>query len=168
MKAITIASLALVALVGSTQVLAQARSRDEVKAELAEARRSGNLLVPGEAGLPLNQLLPNLYPSVPPAIGKTTEEARRELAEALRSGEILAGGELVHYRYEERPDLYPQVAAAPGKTREGVKAELFAAIATGDVIAGGELGLKQNELNPQHFRTTMLARNPLDILRASR
>ena len=86
MKVITIASLALVALVGSTQALAQAKTRDEVKAEFAEARRTGNLLAPGEAGVPLNQLFPNLYPSVPPVVGKTKEEAKRELADAIRNG----------------------------------------------------------------------------------
>src|SRR5688500_8688151 len=59
MKLLTIASAALIAVAGSTQAMADsARTRAEVKAELAEAIRTGDIIGSGESGLRLNQLHP--------------------------------------------------------------------------------------------------------------
>ena len=103
--------------VGNAHAPAQpGKSRAEVKAELAEALRTGNILAPGESGLLLNQAYPNLYPAVPRPVGKSREEAKRELAQAIRNGEILTSGEVLRYQYEVRPDLYPRFAQAPRKT----------------------------------------------------
>ena len=44
-----------------TEALAFGKSREQVKAELAEALRTGNIMADGETGLKLNQLYPQRY-----------------------------------------------------------------------------------------------------------
>ena len=148
MKLRILLSIGLLSATVASQAPAQgALSVAQVRAELAEARRTGELLGAGELGLPLNQLHPHSYPSVPQAAGKSRDQVKAELAEALRTGDIVAGES--SYRLNEiHPNLYPPVVMAQGKTREEAKQELADALASGDIIAGGELGLKRNELFP--------------------
>jgi len=121
------------------------KSREQVKAELAEAQRNGQVLATGEAGLTLNDLNPQRYSATSAAAGKTREQVKAELAQALRNGELLAAGEAA----PERPAA-PLLAGA--KTREQVKAELAEAQRNGDVLAAGEGGLTLREEHPQRYR----------------
>lgn len=53
-------------------------TREEVKADLAEAMRTGNMLA-GEDGKLLNEVYPNNYPAPPEAPAKTRDQVRAEL-----------------------------------------------------------------------------------------
>ncbi len=66
------------------------KSRAEVRAELADATRTGDV-VTGEFGFPRNQIWPALYPAQHESPGKTREEVRAELDEAGRTGDIITG-----------------------------------------------------------------------------
>ena len=41
--------------------MAAGKTREQVKAELAEATRTGDIIAPGESGLKLNELYPQRY-----------------------------------------------------------------------------------------------------------
>lgn len=64
------------------------KTRDQVRAELVEAQRTGDILAFGNSGKNLNELYPNRYPVKAVAQGKTREQVRAELAQAQRSGEF--------------------------------------------------------------------------------
>jgi Domain of unknown function (DUF4148) len=145
----TLGSLLLLAAFGS-HANAQL-TREQVKAELAEAIRTGDMPVGGESDLKLNQLYPDRYPAKPALVGKTREQVRAELAEAIRTGNVLADGESGLLRNEVDPARYPAKATYVGKTREQVKAELAEAIRTGDMPAGGESVLMLYEMYPQRY-----------------
>ena len=124
------------------------KTREQVKAELAEAIRTGDIVV-GEGGEKANELYPSRYPAKPAVQGKTREQVKAELAEAIRTGDIVVGegGEKANELY---PSRYPAKPAVQGKTREQVKAELAEAIRTGDIVVG-EGGEKANELYPSRY-----------------
>ncbi|KRC01314.1 hypothetical protein ASE11_06810 [Hydrogenophaga sp. Root209] len=61
-------------------------TRAQVKAELAEAIRTGNVLADSETGLKLNEINPSNYPAKPGQTGKTRAQVRAELDEARRLG----------------------------------------------------------------------------------
>jgi Domain of unknown function (DUF4148) len=135
-------------------------TRAQVKAELAEAMRTGNMLAAGESGLTLRELNPQRYPSPVVAQGRTRAQVKQELAEATRTGDIIANDESGLTAYEEHPQLYPARATVVGKTRTQVKTELAQAIQTGDMLANDESGLRLNEEHPQRYaraRATMAA-----------
>lgn len=148
MKSSTIAGIvmALGALAAQTQ--AHAITRAQVRMELADAIRSGDI-VTGESSLSRRELFPQRYPAVT-AVGKTRAQVQAELAEAIRNGDI-ASGEGSLTRRELFPQRYPAAAPVAGKSREQVKAELAEAIRSGDVIANGETGLKFNEIQPSLY-----------------
>lgn len=161
MKLRSIISIGLIVVVGTHQALAQeGKSRAQVRAELDEAIHKGDILAPGELGIPLNQLRPNSYPRVSQAPGKSREQVKSELMDAIRTGDIIAG-EASFNLNEAHPNLYPPVAMLPGKTREEVKSELAEAVRTGDILAGGELSLRLNELYPWQYRSRALAGSPI-------
>ena len=62
------------------------KTREQVKAELAEAIRTGDISY-GETGQKLNELFPHQYPAKPVVQGKTRDQVKAELAEAARSGQ---------------------------------------------------------------------------------
>ncbi|MBS3996701.1 MAG: DUF4148 domain-containing protein [Hydrogenophaga sp.] len=145
---------------------AQAKTREQVRAELAQAQRNGDLIADGETGLRFNQVSPHLYSQATvAAVGKTRADVKAELAEARRNGDLIANGE-TGQRFNQ---LYPQSYAATrtaapagealsqGKTRAQVKAELAQAVRNGDVIADGESGLRYNELFPSRYPQPTLA-----------
>lgn len=109
------------------------KTREQAKAELLEAIRTGNIVVGGEASQKANEMYPGLYPAKPVAQGKTREQVKAELAEAIRTGNIIAGGEAGQKANEMFPGLYPAKPVVQGKNREQVKAELQAAIRTGQM-----------------------------------
>jgi hypothetical protein len=155
----------------ATQAGAQtALTRDQVKAELAEALRTGDMMAPGDSGLRLNELNPQRYPHAAPQAGKTRDQVKAELAAAIRTGDMVAAGESGLKRNEESPALYPPVIVAAGKTRDQVKAETAEAIRNGDIMAAGESGLKLNQLYPASYakaRNVYTAQAPASPLAAS-
>lgn len=61
-----------------------AKTRGQVKAELAEARRTGDI-AHGEFGHQLKELYPGSYPAKPGAQGKTRQQVKEELQDAVRT-----------------------------------------------------------------------------------
>jgi lambda repressor-like predicted transcriptional regulator len=148
----TTVALLLLTTIGVQAANAQTTmTREQVRAELAEAIRTGNIPANGDSGLMLNELFPQRYPRPEVQAGRSREQVKAELAEAVRTGNVLAIGELGMKANEAFPNRYPHVAGEAGKSREQIKAETAEAIRTGDIIAGGELGLKLNELYPQRY-----------------
>jgi hypothetical protein len=80
-------------------------TRAQVKAQLADAIRMGDMHAPGESGLTLRELNPQLYPAVAVAAGKTRAQVRAELAEAIRTGDMLANDDRGLKLKEEKPQL---------------------------------------------------------------
>jgi ribosomal protein L30E len=140
----TLGALLLLAAFGTS---AQAQlTRQQVKADLAEAIRTGEMPAGGESNLKLNQMYPARYPAPAIVIGKTREQVKAELGEAIRTGEMLAGGESGLKLNELEPGRYASRPVYVGKTRAQVKSELAEAIRTGDMPAGGESGLMLYEV----------------------
>ena len=85
-------TLAVVAALSAGHALAfdasAPKTREQVKAELAEAIRTGDIVVNGETGQKANELFPGRYPAKPVAQGKTREQVKIELAEAIRTGQM--------------------------------------------------------------------------------
>ena len=108
---------ALIAL-STTQVFAAdgPKTRDQVKAELAEAVRTGNVPADNESGLMLNQVRPDLFPSQERSVGKTRAEVKAELNEAIRTGNIVADVESGKKLNELYPARYAAKAAADALT----------------------------------------------------
>lgn len=96
MKRTYFSAIALTAALAGGQVLAAETStsltRDQVKAELAEAVRTGNILASdlSGSGKMLNEINPSSYPAQPAYQGKTRTQVKAELAEAVRTGNIVA------------------------------------------------------------------------------
>src|SRR5690606_14074013 len=65
-------------------------TREQVKAELAEAIRTGNIIT-GESSAKLNEQFPQLYPQQATASSLTRAQVKAELAEAIRTGNIATG-----------------------------------------------------------------------------
>lgn len=155
MKLLTIASLVFITLTGGTQAIAETGiTRQQVKAELAEAIRTGNILAPGDSGYKLNELYPDKYPAALKLDQTTRIQVKAELAEAVRTGAISSSQDDMSNskRNEVRPDLYPPVDKGQAKTRAQVKAELVEAIRTGAVVTQGDSGVFLNELYPHRYR----------------
>jgi len=153
-------ALLLLAALGAAAHADGSLTRAQVKAELAEAQRTGNILAGVESGLTLRELNPQCYPSPAVAQGKTRTQVREELADATRMGDIFADNESGLTAYEEHPQLYPARATVTGNTRAQVKTELAQAIRTGDMLSNDESGLKLNQEHPQRYarvRATMAA-----------
>lgn len=69
------------------------KTRAEVKAELAEAVRTGNIVADGQTGALAKDLFPAQYPKEAVAAGKTRAQVKAELAEARRTGNIVVDAE---------------------------------------------------------------------------
>jgi hypothetical protein len=63
------------------------KTREQVRAELIEAQRTGDILAQGNSGKKLNELYPSRYPATAVAQASTRAEVLAELAQAKRSGE---------------------------------------------------------------------------------
>ena len=111
-----------------------AKTRQQVKAELTEAIRTGDIIANSETGQTLTDLYPGLYPAKAPVVGKTRAQVRTELSDAIRSGDIVLNVETGQSLNQMEPGRYPAKEAEAGKTREQVKAELAVAIRTGNLI----------------------------------
>jgi ribosomal protein L30E len=135
-------------------------TRAQVKAELAEAIRTGDISSGDDEGLTLNQENPSRYPAKPVVVGKTRDQVKAELAEAIRTGDISAGDDedLTLTLNQENPSRYPAKPVVVGKTRGQVKAELAEAIRTGNISSGFHSGLNLNQLYP--FRYANVSSQP--------
>jgi predicted RNase H-like HicB family nuclease len=127
------------------------RTRAEVKAELAEAIRTGNMIGSGESGLTLRELNPQRYGATPAAASTLTRaQVTGEYQRARLAGEVMVG-EAGLPQNQVLPGNYPAQSAVAGKSRAEVKAELAEAIRTGNVLAGGESGQLLKDVFPQRY-----------------
>lgn len=123
-----------------------AKTRAQVKAELSEAVRTGNIVAVGEDSMTLNQQFPGLYPQQTADAGKSREQVLAELSTAVRNGEVIQG---TSNKFNQMfPDLYPKQVAKAGKTRDQVQAELAEAVRTGDIVVGSEGNTTLNQMFP--------------------
>ena len=105
-KFATIAVVLASGLIAATPALADL-TREQVKAELAEAIRTGDMPAYGEQILNLNELYPQRYPAKPVQASFTREQVKAELAEAIRTGDMPAYGEQILNLNELYPSSYP-------------------------------------------------------------
>lgn len=91
-------------------------TREQVRAELAEAIRTGDIVGNNLTGEKLNELYPGRYPKQAAAPAKTRVQVRAELDEATRTGDLVGNGPAGQKLKEQFPDRYPMSAAAQGKT----------------------------------------------------
>ncbi len=94
-----------------------------MRAELEQAIRTGDILVGGESGAKLNEVMPDRYPVVANASSKTRAQVKSELARAIREGEIVSVGEDARKLNEIYPDRYQAarhaaVAATSGEASQ--------------------------------------------------
>lgn len=122
-------AIAFSALFGGQALAADTSSltRTQVKAELAEAVRTGNIVF-HEDGTLYNEVFPHNYPTKN-VVSKTRAEVKAELAEAVRTGNIMFN-ESGQFYNEVFPNHYPAKNVV-SKTRGEVKAELAEAINNG-------------------------------------
>ena len=93
------------------------KSRAQVKSELAEAQRNGEMIANGELGLRDKDMEPSLYPRDPVVAGKTREEVKAETMLAIRDGDMLAPGETGMTEYQMHPQYYAHQRAIDSATR---------------------------------------------------
>jgi hypothetical protein len=60
------------------------KTREQVRAELLEAQRTGDIMADGETGKMLNEVFPNAYPAKSSTAGLTREPVRSDLNDAQR------------------------------------------------------------------------------------
>lgn len=141
----------LAAFAGSAQAQAE-KTREQIKAEWAEAVRNGDVVGAGDLGLKRNEIAPQRYPRAAEVASATRAQVKAEFAAAARAGDLIAAGESGLRLNELFPERFPApTVVATGKTRAQVKAELAEAIRTGDMVAAGEGGLRRNEQFPQRY-----------------
>ncbi len=133
-------------LIAGTPALADV-TREQVKTELAEAIRAGDMLAPGNRGVRLNELYPSRYPAKQVQTSLSRDQVKTELAEAIRTGDMLAPGNRGVRLNELYPSRYPAKQAQASLSREQVKTELAEAIRTGNFMIS-ENGQKCNEAHP--------------------
>ncbi len=133
---------------------AQGLSREQVKAELSEAIRTGNVF-----DAATNQLLKDAYPAryskaaqaqaAAPAqakaeaakaqaastvqLGKTRQQVLDELAEAIRTGDVLDTATGLQMK-EAYPHLYPQAATAHAQVKPATEPAAAAQTATTQTV----------------------------------
>lgn len=69
------------------------KTRDQVRAELAQAQRDGSLIADGQTGATFRDLFPGNYMQPAAASSKTRDQVRAELMEAQRNGTLIADGQ---------------------------------------------------------------------------
>ena len=83
---LSVVALALSTLIAGHALAADAaKTRAEVRAELAEAIRDGSMMADGQTGVTFKQLNPDLYPQRAVAQGKTRGEVRAERVKSSAS-----------------------------------------------------------------------------------
>ncbi|CAN0505135.1 unnamed protein product, partial [Phaeothamnion confervicola] len=161
---LTVVAIALSTLVAGHALAADpavGKTREQVRAELNEAIRTGDIVADGATGQRLNQLYPSRYAQPVVVASKSRADVRAEVQQARLSGELVTDGEtgekIAEYVAPRSAAANTAVAAASGKTRAEVKAELAEAIRNGDLVADGETGAKFNQLYPNRYPQPVLA-----------
>lgn len=113
---LSLMALALTAATVGTAFAADAsapKTRDQVRAELAEARRNGTLIADGQTGATYRDLNPGRYATKPEMMsGKTRAQVQAELQQAWANGDLVADGQTGATLRELNPGRYPMQAAA--------------------------------------------------------
>jgi hypothetical protein len=148
----TATALLLLAAFAATARAEAPKSREQVKAELRDAIRSGDVYPAGETGSKLNELYPERYPHVAAVTTTTRAQVKAELVAAIHDGTLIPAGEGALTLRDEYPARYPPLAQAPGRTREEVVAETREAVRIGDMYVAGESGLKLNQESQRYPR----------------
>jgi ribosomal protein L30E len=104
-------------------------TRDQVQAEMAEAVRTGNIVI-GESSAKLNEQFPQLYPQQSATSSVTRAQVQAELAQAVRAGDVALGESGVRLN-EVFPHNYASQADVASASREEVKAELTESVRAG-------------------------------------
>jgi hypothetical protein len=128
----------------------QGLTRAQVRADLAQAQRSGNIEAAGELGRTLREESPGRYPAASAASALTRADVVAQLQQARRNGELMVGDTGLT-QADLAPGNFPSRKVAPGKTREQVRAELADAVRTGDIVANNETGELLNEIYPTRY-----------------
>lgn len=131
----TVSILALAVAAGPvfSQDAATAKTREQVRAELLEAQRTGDVMADGESGMKLNELYPrNFQSSVNAnAQSRARTEVRAELLEAQRRGELMSFGDSESAFTQRYPG---RASGASGLTRAEVKAQVLEAQRRGELM----------------------------------
>ena len=151
------------------------KTRDQVQAELVQARATGDIIAAdqlsidytGRTGAKLNEIFPARYAAVVAESTKTRAEVVADMKEAKRTGNVMAPTELAinfgtasaSKLNEIFPSRYPAVAAVASKTRAEVRTELAEAQRTGDIQAdnleslvyAGIPGQKLKDVHPTQY-----------------
>jgi len=105
----SIIALALTALSAGSVFAADmtSKTRDQVRAELAQAQRDGTLIADGQTGATFRQVFPGSY--MQPAAMSTTsrDQVRADLMEAQRNGTLIADGQTGASFRSVFPGSYP-------------------------------------------------------------
>ena len=144
----------LAATLGAGAHAQSAVTREQVKAELAQAIRSGEMIGDGNTGQTLRELNPQRYPAAARS-NITREQVLAELKDARLTGQISVGGDLNLPANQLSPSSYPRAAVAQGKTRAEVQAELREAIRTGNISGGGESDELLKDLFPKRYANVL-------------
>lgn len=127
----------------------QGLSSEQVRAELVEAARQGDLIVNPSTGETARDLAPHLYPASQQA-GLTREQVRAELVAAERNGGLIVDPSSGRTVADNNPAVI-KTTSVQGKTRGEVVAELAAAERNGELVGNLLTGQKQNEIHPQFY-----------------
>jgi hypothetical protein len=146
--------IALGVALGSNAYGQAGKTREQVKSELAEAERVGDVLPAGEGSLTLRQRYPQRYPAMAMPAGMSREQVRAQVADAIRSGDLIEAGESGQTLRQLSPGRYPPPPAVAGKTRREVQQELADAIRTGDIVPAGESNRTLRDRYPLHYGST--------------
>jgi hypothetical protein len=134
-------------------------TRDQVKAELAAAQRTGNVIVNSESGALAKDVFPSLYPVAYATEGLSRDQVKAELAAAQQAGNVIVNGETGQTVAELLPARFP--ATLTTKTRAEVKAELAEAQRTGNIVINGETGQTLAQAYPARYTSgNAVAQNP--------
>ena len=107
------------------------KTREQVRAELAQAQRDGTLIADGQTGATFRDLAPHRYAPATTVQAKTRADVRAEFEEARRNGELIADGQTGATYRDLAPHRFPAQDNALAKPREQVRDELAQARRSG-------------------------------------
>jgi hypothetical protein len=83
------------------------KTRDQVRAELAQAQRDGTLIADGQTGATFREMFPGSF-TQPAAVSTVSrDQVRAELAQAQRDGTLIADGQTGATLRDLNPGRYP-------------------------------------------------------------
>lgn len=83
------------------------KTREQVQAELAEAKRTGDVMCDNESRMKEREANPSKYPAQAKVPGKTRAQVKTELEEAKRLGNVPADSDTGVTMREKNPQRYP-------------------------------------------------------------